>query len=189
MHNRNGRYFVKSGYYVARQVLRNENWAECSRGSDKQRGWKALLKERGRSGFGAMIRNERGEVMAAFSAIGPSVSGSEEAETLACRKVVEFAIDVGFSELIIEGDSINVMRALSSPSLDLSICGNVVADIQWLIHGIRRVSFNWVRSDCKRAAHVLARYASNLNVEMYWMEDAPLVALESMYQDSILMNT
>ena len=126
--------------------------------------------------------------MAAFSAIGPSVSSSEEAETLACRKAVEFAVDAGFSELIIEGDSINVMRALSSPSPDLSVCGNVVVDIQWLIRGIRRVSFNWVRRDCNRAAQVLAKYASNLNKDKYWMEDAPLVALEAMYQDSILMN-
>ena len=51
---------------------------------------------------------------------------------------MEFAVDAGFSELIIEGDSINVMRALSSPNPDLSVCGNVVADIQCLTRGIRR---------------------------------------------------
>ena len=59
-----------------------------------------------------MIWNEHGEVMATLSAIGPSVSGSEEAETLACRKAMVFAVDASFTELIIEGDSINVMKAL-----------------------------------------------------------------------------
>ena len=44
LRNRNGRYFVKSGYYVARQVLRSENWAKCSRGNDKQKVLKALWK-------------------------------------------------------------------------------------------------------------------------------------------------
>ena len=44
MHNRNGRYSVKSGYYVAWQVLRNVNMAECSRGNDEQKVWKALWK-------------------------------------------------------------------------------------------------------------------------------------------------
>ncbi|XP_023872473.1 uncharacterized protein LOC111985073 [Quercus suber] len=140
-----------------------------------------IFKERGRSGFGVVIRNERGEVTTAFSAIGPSVSGSEEAETLACRKAVEFVVEAGFYELIIKGDSINVMRALSSPSPNLSVCGNVVVDIQWLIRGIIRVSFNWVRRDCNRVAHVLARYASILNEDMYWMEDALPVALEAMH--------
>ena len=127
----------------------------------------AIFNERGRSGFGAVIRNEHREVMAALSDIGPSVSGSEEVETLACRKAVEFAADAGFSELIIEGDSFNVMKALSSSSPDLSVVGNVVADIQWLIHELRRVSINWVKRGCIRAAHVLARYASNLNEDMY----------------------
>lgn len=44
MYNRNGRYSVKSRYYVARQVMRNGNWAECSRGNDEQKVWKALWK-------------------------------------------------------------------------------------------------------------------------------------------------
>ena len=42
MHNRNGRYSVKFGYYVARQVMRNGNWVECSRRNDEQKVWKAL---------------------------------------------------------------------------------------------------------------------------------------------------
>jgi len=118
--------------------------------------------------------------MAALSTIGPSISGSDEAETLACRKAMEFVVDVGFNELIIEGDSINVMRALSSLSLNLSVVGNVVADIQCLISGLSRVSFSWVKRDCNQVAHVLARFASNLEEDMYWMEDAPPVALEAM---------
>ena len=40
------------------------------------------------------------------------MSISEEAELLACKKTVEFANDAGFSELVIEGDSSNVMRRI-----------------------------------------------------------------------------
>ena len=40
--------------------------------------------------------------MVAMSVGGPPVSSSEEAELLTCRKVVEFATDVGFSELVIK---------------------------------------------------------------------------------------
>ena len=40
--------------------------------------------------------------MATMLAGGPPVSSSEEAELLACRKAVEFATDVGFSELVIK---------------------------------------------------------------------------------------
>lgn len=66
------------------------------------------------SGFHAIIHNERGEVMAAMSIKGQPVADSEEAEVLACRKALEFSIDAGFTELIIEGDNVNVMNSISS---------------------------------------------------------------------------
>ena len=44
------------------------------------------------TGYGVIIRNDRGEVMAASSARGDSASGSEEAEVLACHHAVEFAL-------------------------------------------------------------------------------------------------
>ena len=64
----------------------------------------------------------------------------------------------------------------------------MVADIQCFISGLRRVSFSWVKGECNRVAHVLARFASNLEEDIYWMEDGPPVALEAMYLDSISMN-
>ena len=67
-------------------------------------------------GFGAIIRNKRGEVMTAMSVEGPTVIDSEEAEILACRKVMEFVVDAGFYELVVEGDNVNVMRAIYFPT-------------------------------------------------------------------------
>lgn len=66
------------------------------------------------SGFGAIICNERGEVIAAMSTKGPLVANNKEAEILAYQQALEFSIDFGFTELIIEGDNANVMRSLSS---------------------------------------------------------------------------
>ena len=52
--------------------------------------------------------------MAAMSARGLAVHSSEKGELLTCRKAVEFAIDAGFSKLVLEGDNVNVMQAILS---------------------------------------------------------------------------
>ncbi|XP_075653331.1 uncharacterized protein LOC142623764 [Castanea sativa] len=84
-------------------------------------------------GFGAVIRNEKGEVTAAMAAKGPEVFCSEEAELLACRKAIEFSVDAGFSELVIEGDNSSVMKVISAMQDDHSMLGNVIGDIHYLI--------------------------------------------------------
>ena len=43
---------------------------------------------------------------------GPKVFWSEEAKLLACRKAIEFVVDAGFSELVIEGDNSSAMKAI-----------------------------------------------------------------------------
>ena len=84
-----------------------------------------------KSGFGAIIRNDKGEVMATMSVSGPRVSTSDEAELLACRRAIEFAVDAGFSRLTIEGDNSNVIQSISSSSENSSLLGNllVISDI------------------------------------------------------------
>ena len=81
------------------------------------------------SGFSAMIRNSRGEVMAAMTAKGLAVQCSEEAELLACRKAMEFATDVGFTVLIVEGDSVNATRSIISTKDNQSALRHIVGDI------------------------------------------------------------
>ena len=65
------------------------------------------------SGYGAVVRKRNGEVMAAISAKGGAVRDSEEVEVLACRKALEFAIDAGFMEVILEGDNARVLKTVA----------------------------------------------------------------------------
>ena len=60
-----------------------------------------------------MIRNEKGEVMATIAEQGGAVRDNEEVEVMACRKALEFAIDAGFTEIILEGDNAMVMKVIS----------------------------------------------------------------------------
>ena len=73
----------------------------------------ACFDDRAASGYGAVIWNEKGEVMAAIAVKGGAMRDSEEVEVLACRKALEFAIDAGFMEIILEGDNAMVMKKIS----------------------------------------------------------------------------
>ena len=86
-------------------------------------------------GFGAIIRNLYEEVMAAMSVKGPWISSSEEAKALACRKTIEFSMEAGFSELIIEGDNTTVMKAVSGSSGGHSLLGHFYEDIHCCLRG------------------------------------------------------
>ena len=141
----------------------------------------AIFSGLNRFGFGAIIRNEEGEVVAAMAAKGPEVSCSMEAELLACRKAIEFAMDAGFLELVIEGDNSSVMTTISTMKIDQSLLGNVVGDIQHLIRNLLWVRIDCVRRGGNRVAHVLARFARNISEDMYWMEDVPPIAREVLF--------
>ncbi|KAK9999683.1 hypothetical protein SO802_019286 [Lithocarpus litseifolius] len=140
------------------------------------------------SSVGVIVRNSLGEVMAGLSAHGPAVANSEEAEALACRKAIEFAIDAGFMDLVIEGDNAAVMKATASPRLDRSRLGHIYDDIRMLAAGFRSWSVGCVKRSANSTAHCLARFASQLEEELVWLEESPPPALDSLYVDASLLN-
>ena len=81
--------------------------------------------------------------------------------------MLEFAIDVGFSELVIKGDNINVMISISSTSVNQSRLGHIIEDIQSLAHGLRWVNVSHVKWGVNSMAHSLARYDRNIMKGMF----------------------
>ena len=97
----------------------------------------AIFKENDATGMGAIIRNENGEVMVALLAKGPPVTCSEEAEVLAYQCTVEFAMECGFSEMVVEGDNQMVMSALKLRKRLLFGVGHIIQDVLCLLSCFR----------------------------------------------------
>lgn len=104
------------------------------------------------SRFGAMVRNDKREVMAALSVRGPPVQDREEAEVLACRRAVELVMEAGFREIILEGDNVNIMKAIMAPSTNRSRLGHIYEDVYYIGRGFRAFSISHVR---RTAWHIL----------------------------------
>ena len=139
-------------------------------------------------GFGAIIRNEEGKVMVRMSVKCPLVHNSAKADSLACRRAVEFSIEVGFSRLVIEGDNTLVLNAISCSVKNNSLLGHIFEDIQNLVCGLQYASISCIKRSGNMVAHSLARHARNISDEMYWMEDSPLPAVDVLYQDFLHIN-
>ena len=102
----------KEQLVVPNSIVREPRWVPPPGNCFKLNFDAAIFQELQASGFGAIIRNGSGEVMASISTRGPLVIDSEEAEILACRKALEFAVEAGFRDLIIEGDDKVVMTSI-----------------------------------------------------------------------------
>ena len=138
--------------------------------------------------IGVVICNAAREVMAALSTRGVAVNDSEEVEVVAYRSALEFAIDAGFSELIIEGDNATIMSAVSSSSPNWSRLGFIYDDVHCLATALRHIVFNCIRHSANPVAHSLAHYANVLDEEVVWLEESPPPTCEALLFDSSFIN-
>ena len=135
-----------------------------------------------------MIRNENGEVIAALAVKGGVVRDSEEVEVMACCKALEFAIDAGFMEIILEGDRALVMQTVSQAQQNLSGLGLIYENIWCLVAGFRSILTNCVRRTVNSVAHALARYARSIDNDIVWLEEDPAPVVDALYLDASSLN-
>ena len=126
--------------------------------------------------------------MAALSAKGGAVGDSEEVEVMACCKSLEFAVDAGFTEVILEGDNAMVMKTVSQAQPIFSRLGLIYEDIWCLATYFRSISVDCVRHGANSVTHALTRFAKLIENETVWMEEDPPLAMDALYLDSSLLH-
>ncbi|XP_030930796.1 uncharacterized protein LOC115956614 [Quercus lobata] len=136
------------------------------------------------SGVGAVVRNENGEVMVAMAGKGSQVQDSEAAEALACRRAVEFALEAGFREIILEGDNCNVMKSILGPKSDRDRLGHVYDDINSMGREFRVFYVLCVKRGANSVAHSLENFARHIDGEIVWLEENPPPVADALYLDN-----
>ena len=74
----------------------------------------AVFKESNSAGIGVVIRDDLGQVMTSMSESVHLPSSVDEVEALTAVRAIYFAQEVGFSSIILEGDSERVIKSLRS---------------------------------------------------------------------------
>ena len=135
------------------------------------------------TGYRAVIRNENADVMASFSVRGSKAVDSSEAELLACRRAIQFAIELGITDVVIEGDNAMIMGSIAKKDLSGALLGHIFMDIQALLMELTWFSISSVKREANTVAHSLARYVRHIWEDVFWIEDSPPPALEALSFD------
>ena len=109
-------------------------------------------------------------------------------QTLATAKALEFAIDLGFSSVILKGDSEILVKSLMDDSLSLASFGLLIQDVKTYAKLFQCISFSHVCREGNDVAHNLARHSCHVTGFSMWMEDVSSHTFAVYQADLLLLN-
>ena len=133
----------------------------------------ATFSPQDKAGLSIVIRNEDEAVLASMSQQVPLPTTVAQVEALAARRAVEFALEIGITNVVIEGDLESIYRELQDLSPSLALHGHLIQDAKILSNSFQLVNFSHVHREGNTVAHALARSAINRPNLTVWMEDVP----------------
>ena len=134
-------------------------------------------------GIGVVIQNHIGYFFAGMSMAGSRAESAEVAEFMAARAALTFALDVGFTSIILEGDNLSVINGIRLREDCLVSAGVFVADISMKAQLCNNVDFSFVKREGNNVAHSLAKFARQNSDFMVWLKDPPVWLVDSLNRD------
>ena len=133
--------------------------------------------------MGVIIRNSQGAVMASLSQRIPFPHSVEAVEATTVRATITLALDLGFKEVEVEGDSTTIVKALSQSKTHYTFYGHIINDIKFASQLLVSVKFMHVKRDGNKVAHSLARRARCNQPFQVWLESVPPDIVQTLYSD------
>ncbi|EPS58897.1 hypothetical protein M569_15915, partial [Genlisea aurea] len=110
------------------------------------------------TGLGGSIWDAQGKCQAWFSYYHGSPLNPELGEALAARKILELAVMMKFTKVILEGDCLMVIQVLADrSSVQFSLIGNILQDSVLLMEKFEDCRLRHTRCEFNGAAHHLAK--------------------------------
>ncbi|KAK8711044.1 hypothetical protein V6N13_146346 [Hibiscus sabdariffa] len=138
---------------------------------------------------GVIGRDITGEIMTSCVVPHNNVLDALMAEALACLQSVHYAKELGFRRVIIEGDSLIVIKKLNEGMHDRSTIAPVIHDIRMKARDFDVISFVFVKQDANNTVHVLARDHRTQHDPCFWIEEAPENAAYAANMDRLKLDS
>ncbi|KAK8490929.1 hypothetical protein V6N12_032768 [Hibiscus sabdariffa] len=129
-----------------------------------------------------VFRNNEGLLIAATVFPHSYVLNSCVVEAQACLDAISLAHELFFHNIIIEGDSLAVIKKLNYASTDRLFISMFISDVKHLSEGFESVTFKFVNRECNAAAHQAALLGRNCSSYLIWIEEA-LTTIEEIVRE------
>lgn len=135
--------------------------------------------------LGIVARNSKGKVLLACSEIHNQVASAFAAEAIACRSATQLGMDMKWGNIIIEGDSLTIIKKCRTKIQDKSLIGAYIHDIQQISLKTQKYSFEYTPRTANRLAHFIAIETMKSKKEVYLIGRVPEYAEKLKERDSV----
>ncbi|XP_041020420.1 uncharacterized protein LOC121262052 [Juglans microcarpa x Juglans regia] len=166
-HEKNGAFSVQNGYRFFKN-LTNGDTAESSNAHEEQKMWKPIWKMRvpNKAGVGAVLRDEKGNVLMAISKSKHELHEPTSVELLAMLRGLKFILHLGISKVVLECDCLLMVEVLANSEDSLSSQGNLLKEVRNLLSHFNEYQVQHVI----RGGNQVARSVYDLEM---WMGSVP----------------
>jgi hypothetical protein len=150
-----------------------DSWLPPPSGSVKINWDAALNKNMGFIGLGCVARDWMGNFLGAKCTFQQTMVEPKMAKAISAIQAIHFAITEGFSDVVFEGDSLQLIQDINSASPLLSSTGHYVDSIKHLQMVFNLSKFAHCKREANGVAHLLAKEAAIHFIDCTWTESPP----------------
>ncbi|KAG8481351.1 hypothetical protein CXB51_026276 [Gossypium anomalum] len=120
-----------------------------------------------------VVRNYNEETKATKSYLHSMVTTAFETEAAACYEAVLMAKDMGFSDILVEGDSRTIINKCMTKSRDKSYVSTHISNIHSEKNSFQNISFLFVPRSANQLAHTIATISLRKKEKIYLFDAVP----------------
>jgi hypothetical protein len=155
----------------------SQQWSKPPQGVYKLN-WDAAVDRKQRlSGVGIVARDCTGKILAARCSYHRYISNPAVAEALGAKICAEFGLFLGLKNVVLEGDPLEVVRAISREGDEDGYLGNLIGETHQILRGFNSWAVSHVRRAGNMVAHNLAKLAVLHPQNHVWFGNLPACIL------------
>ncbi|KAL6184265.1 hypothetical protein ACLB2K_045669 [Fragaria x ananassa] len=165
-----------------KRVRPKEKW-ECPPSGRLKLNLDGAFKSNGVGGAGVVFRDDKGEVQSCWSKKLMYLQSPLQAEALACRMGLAMAVQVGWTELLVESDSSVLVSALYQSGNASSEVSRIVEDCKIFMQQFDYITIRHIYREANNVAHRLAHFASLDNIVEQNVGEPSCFLVDVLYED------